>query len=75
MRKRQYYGNTLRCLAVNPERRGEGLLERIVLEIKRRYLDGVTKLFVYTKPEAAMQLEPLGFYGRHRLSRCCVYGK
>lgn len=58
-----YYSNTLRCLAVNPERRGEGLLERIVLEIKRRrYLDGVTKLFVYTKPEAAMQLEPLGFY-------------
>jgi [citrate (pro-3S)-lyase] ligase len=39
------------------------LLEKVVLELKRRrYLDGVSKLFVYTKPDVALQLEPLGFY-------------
>ncbi len=58
-----YYSNTLRCLAVDPNKRGEGLLEKVVLELKRRrYLDGVSKLFVYTKPDVALQLEPLGFY-------------
>lgn len=58
-----FYRNTLRCLAVHEAWRGEGLLavlvSRLISELNAR---DVHHLFVYTKPDAAGMLRPLGFH-------------
>ena len=55
-------GNTLRCLAVDPDRRGEGLLGRIIQHlIQEEYARGVYHIFIYTKPASALQIEDMGF--------------
>lgn len=55
--------NSLRCLAVRSDHRGEGLLNKIIshlvdYEAQRGYFH----LFVYTKPENARIFRDLGFY-------------
>lgn len=57
------FGNTIRCLAVDRERQGEGLLNQVVshlLEVQARR--GNAHLFLYTKPQSARFFGDLGFY-------------
>lgn len=57
------FGNTIRCLAVDGERQGEGLLNQIVSHlVERQAQRGNTHLFLYTKPESARFFGDLGFY-------------
>lgn len=56
------FENTLRCLAVDSAHRGEGLMAVIVSHLIQVQMDrGITHLFLYTKPESAKYLAPLGF--------------
>lgn len=62
------FGATLRCLAVEPARQGEGLLNRVVAALVERALArGVRQVFVYTKCEAVRALSALGFYEIERV--------
>ena len=57
------FGNTIRCLAVDRVRQGEGLLNQIVshlMEVQTQR--GNTHLFLYTKPQSARFFGDLGFY-------------
>ena len=57
------FGNTIRCLAVDRDRQGEGLLNQIVshlMEVQPQR--GNTHLFLYTKPQSARFFGDLGFY-------------
>ena len=57
------FGNTIRCLAVDRDRQGEGLLNQIVshlMEVQAQR--GNTHLFLYTKPQSAKFFGDLGFY-------------
>ena len=57
------YANTLRCLAVDGEHRGEGLMPHIVAHLVDHQLDrGNTHLFLYTKCENDIIFAALGFY-------------
>ena len=56
-------GNTLRCLAVEHRRQGEGILNRLVHHlIQVQYQRGNYHLFLYTKGAAAAQFADLGFH-------------
>ena len=56
-------GNTLRCLAVDHRRQGEGLLNMLVRHlIQFQYQRGNYHLFLYTKGSAAPLFEDLGFH-------------
>lgn len=62
------FGNTLRCLAVNRDRQGEGLLNQIVTHLTEVQTErGNTHLFLYTKPRSAKFFEDLGFFEIARL--------
>ena len=57
------FGNTIRCLAVDRDRQGEGLLNQIIshlMEVQTQR--GNTHLFLYTKPQSARFFGDLGFY-------------
>lgn len=57
------FGNTIRCLAVDRVRQGEGLLNQIIshlMEVQTQR--GNTHLFLYTKPQSARFFGDLGFY-------------
>lgn len=54
--------NTLRCVAVDPARKGEGLLAELLTALmERQYARGHTTVFLYTKPDSAGFFEDLGF--------------
>lgn len=58
-----YFRNTLRCLAVDSDYQGEGLMAQVVSElVTRLYALGRRHLFVYTKRTAAPSIAALGFY-------------
>ena len=62
------FGNTIRCLAVDRERQGEGLLNQIVTHLIEVQTErGNTHLFLYTKPQSAKFFDDLGFYEIVRL--------
>jgi len=64
------FENTLRCMAVSGEHRGEGLMADIVSHLVEVQLSrGHTHLFLYTKPESAKFFAPLGFYEIARVER------
>ena len=57
------FANTLRCLAVDREKQGEGLMARLVTRLTEElFLSGIHHIFVYTKPETERMLTDLGFY-------------
>ena len=57
------FANTLRCLAVDSEHRGEGLMAPIVTHLINYQFDrGNSHLFLYTKCENADIFAALGFY-------------
>lgn len=64
------FENTLRCMAVSGEHRGEGLMADIVSHLVQVGLErGHAHLFLYTKPESARFFAPLGFYEIARVDR------
>ena len=57
------FGNTLRCLAVSQEHRGEGLANKIISHlIQYQFERGNFHLFLYTKFTIYHLLKKLGFY-------------
>lgn len=57
------FGNTIRCLAVDRDHQGEGLLNQIVTHLMEVQAErGNTHLFLYTKPQSAKFFGDLGFY-------------
>lgn len=57
-----FFGNTLRCLAVDSAHRGEGLMNRVVSELTSMEARlGRTHLFLYTKCDKAPVFRDLGF--------------
>ena len=62
------FGNTIRCLAVDRNHQGEGLLNRIVTHLMEVQAErGNTHLFLCTKPRSAKFFGDLGFYEIVRL--------
>ena len=57
------FGNTLRCLAVSHEHRGEGLTNKIISHlIQYQFERGNYHLFIYTKYTTYHLFKDLGFY-------------
>ena len=53
------FGNTLRCMAVSGEHRGEGLMADIVAHLVQKQMElGHTHLFLYTKVESEKFFAP-----------------
>ena len=62
------FGNTLRCLAVASDHRGEGLMNQVVSHLMERQMaQGHSRVFLYTKPQSARLLGDLGFHEVARL--------
>lgn len=58
-----YYANTLRCLAIDPQYQGQGLMAILVDRLLEIQLErGNADVFIYTKSSMAHLFEPLGFY-------------
>lgn len=57
------FGNTIRCMAVSGEHRGEGLLNLVAGHLMEVQMErGNAHLFLYTKPQTAGIMRDLGFY-------------
>lgn len=57
------FGNTLRCLAVKHDHRGEALMNDIITHLNEIQLNrGNTHIFLYTKCKSADFFRSLGFY-------------
>ncbi len=55
-------GDVIKCVAVAPEARGEGLTAAVLTALRRLALEeGRRRLFLYTKPANLAQFEGLGF--------------
>ncbi|MDI9520593.1 MAG: [citrate (pro-3S)-lyase] ligase [Bacillota bacterium] len=69
-----YYRNTLRCLAVDGERRGEGLLNTIVSHLTEELATkNIFNVFLYTKTGNARYFTDLGFYPIAEVDRQVVF--
>jgi len=56
-------GNLLKCIAVDPEHRGEDLTAAVLSQLRAgAFGDGQKHLFLYTKPENRRMFENLFFY-------------
>lgn len=56
-------GNLLKCIAVDPEHRGEDLTAAVLSQLRAgAFADGQKHLFLYTKPENRRMFESLFFY-------------
>ena len=63
-------GGLLKCIAVAPERQGEGLLSAVLTPLRQgAFRAGIRHLFLYTKPENEALFIPLLFYSIARTSR------
>ncbi len=68
------FGSTIRCLAVDRARQGEGLLNQIVGHlVEYQALRGNTRLFLYTRPESARFFGDLGFHEIARVPDSLVF--
>ena len=57
------YGNILKCIAVDEKRQGEGLVSKVITELKNdASSEGIRHLFIYTKPENRKIFTDLFFY-------------
>lgn len=57
------FGSTLRCLAVDPQYMGQGLMEQLVTYLMEYQIGrGIRNVYVYTKYESAKYFRNLGFY-------------
>lgn len=58
-----YEGGVIKCLAVDPARQGEALLNTIVSHLYTRLIrSGIREAFVFTKPENTTLFQSLGFF-------------
>lgn len=58
-----FFKNTLRCLAVDADFKGEGLLNKVVAHLlNEQYRRNTLEVFLYTKCETARFFADLGFY-------------
>lgn len=56
-------GKILKCVAVSPAHRGEGLLATIVTELHKLMIEqGIFHYFLFTKPENLEMFQDMGFY-------------
>lgn len=56
-------GNLLKCIAVSPDRQGEGLTARLISALRQdAFAAGQNHLFLYTKPGNEFQFSSLFFY-------------
>jgi len=68
------FRNSLRCLAVDSEYQGTGLLGQVVSAlVDYQYRRGYTHLFLYTKCDKARIFETLGFYEITRVKDKVVF--
>ena len=68
------YKNTLRCLAVSSEHRGEGLMNQVVSHLLEREIQqGCRHVFLYTKEKNAAIFQDLGFYEIARVENELVF--
>ena len=68
------FANTIRCLAVDGSRQGEGLLNQIVSHLMEVQVQrGNSHVFLYTKPQAARFFADLGFYEIARVEGSLVF--
>ena len=68
------FGNTLRCLAVSHEHRGEGLTNKIISHlIQYQFSRGNFHLFIYTKYTTYHLFKDLGFYEIVRIKDQIVF--
>ena len=68
------YKNTLRCLAVSSEHRGEGLMNQVVSHLLEREIQqGCSHVFLYTKEKNAAIFQDLGFYEIARVENELVF--
>lgn len=57
------FQNTLRCFAVDSAHQGEGLVNQLLTHLTRVQMDrGNSRLFIYTKTEAAKFFQDLGYH-------------
>lgn len=69
-----FYGNTLRCIAVDSAHQGEGLLNTVVSHLTQELFSrGERRLFVYTKISSAGFFEGAGFREVARVSGKLVF--
>ena len=55
--------NTLKCIAINPDFQGEGCLQIIITQlIKNAFEQGISHLFLFTKPVYKQMFSDMGFY-------------
>ena len=55
--------NTLKCIAINPAFQGEGCLQLIMtLLVKNAFEQGISHLFLFTKPMYKQMFSDMGFY-------------
>lgn len=56
-------GNLLKCIAVDKSRQGDGLTATIITALKKQaFSEGITHLFLYTKPKNKIMFSDLFFY-------------
>ncbi|MCR5605879.1 MAG: [citrate (pro-3S)-lyase] ligase [Treponema sp.] len=68
------FANTLRCLAVSSNHRGEGLMNELVSHLIQIQIErGNVHLFLYTKCESSEYFQTLGFYEVARIDKQIVF--
>ncbi len=68
------FHNTLRCLAVSSEHRGEGLMNQVVSHLMERQVNlGNSHVFLYTKTKNERIFKDLGFYEIARVDGSLVF--
>lgn len=69
-----FYKNTLRCMAVDADCQGEGLLNTVVTHLLNvQYQQGNIDVFLYTKCDKAKFFADLGFYEIARVDGLVVF--
>lgn len=69
-----FFGNTLRCLAVDSAHQGEGIMNKLVNHLIEEERDlGNLHLFVYTKVTAAKFFRDMGFHEIARVDGTLVF--
>ena len=68
------FHNTLRCLAVSSQHRGEGLMNQVVSHLMERQVNlGNSHVFLYTKVKNERIFKDLGFYEIARVDGSLVF--
>lgn len=70
------YGNIIKCVAVDPQYQGTGVINGLISHLLDRVFSlGHSSCFIYTKPEAASSFFHLGFQEIARVEGKLVFGE